>query len=246
MQAENYTDKSIAVFGETKPWAENLKQLGGKFNSSLRGRPGWIFSRTKEIELMQFINQANQGLVQPIPPSYQQQQPYQQRVYQPPTMVPFAATQPAFTPQAAMATLKLGQPPIAQVIMPGGLPQIQPVVLPMKPASPQRMTVLPAQPSIVNYPNMFVGGDGLNYQIIIYTVPVPSTGQRVTVTVGNDNLEYVVSAVQKTSAPFDDILITQVRTELGAEPETSRAIIMNGKWQVHCMQDEHTLTFHAL
>jgi hypothetical protein len=261
MEVAYYTDKSIAVFGETKPWSENLKQLGGKYNPNLQGRPGWIFSRTKENEVLQFVNQANQGLVQPITNPYQQQ-----RVNQPPMMVPFGATKPAFTPQAALTTLKLNQPQttglpqIQPIVMrPTGIiqPTIQPVIQPiiqsviqptvMRPASPQRLAVLPSQPATVNYPNMFIAGDGLNYQIIIYTVPVPTVGQRVTLTVGNDNLEYVVSAVQKTSAPFDDILITQAAAiEPATEPETSRAIIMNGKWQIHCMQDDHSLVFHAL
>lgn len=41
---ENYTDKSFAVFGDTKSHIEKLKSLGGKFNKNLRGQVGWIFS----------------------------------------------------------------------------------------------------------------------------------------------------------------------------------------------------------
>ena len=45
---EDYSEKAIAVFGETKQYAELLKSLGGKFNRNLRGRAGWIFSKKRE------------------------------------------------------------------------------------------------------------------------------------------------------------------------------------------------------
>lgn len=32
---QNYTEKSIAVFGDTKQYKEKLKELGGKFVSGL-------------------------------------------------------------------------------------------------------------------------------------------------------------------------------------------------------------------
>lgn len=50
-----YTEKSFAVFGETKSIKEQLKALGGRFNGRLkRGAeivPGWIFSKKRETEL---------------------------------------------------------------------------------------------------------------------------------------------------------------------------------------------------
>jgi len=242
MQAEYYSEKSIAVFGETKPWAENLKGLGGKFNANLRGHPGWIFQRTKEPELMQFIAQANQGLIQP---TTQTKYPEPRTTFgQMPQMAPFGATTPAMTPQTAMTRLTIAQPTIPQptpILTP-----VSPVTLAPKPLSPKPITVLPPQPTTVAFPNTFMAADGLTYQIIIYTAPVPEVNQRVTLTVGENNLEYIISAIQSTTAPIDDILITQVlpETEAAAEPQTSRAIIMNGKWQIHCMQDAHTLTFH--
>lgn len=258
MQAEYYSDKSIAVFGETKPWAANLRALGGKFNANLKGRPGWIFQRNKEAELMQFIAQAQQGLVQPAAPvPTQTQYPIAT-----PQLAPFGQTQAAMTPQAAMARLTIAQPtltpqvPLPQATVPFpqvALPPIQPLAtVPVptpKPLSPKPTGVLPTQPLTLGFPNMFTAADGLTYQIIIYTAPVPTVGQRVTLTVGENTLNYTVSAVQKQTAPFDDILITQVLpedAEPGTEAPVSRAIIMNGKWQVHCMQDEHTLTFHPL
>lgn len=68
MEAEYYSDKSIAVFGETREWAGNLSALGGRFNKNLEGGPGWVFSRAKEPELMQFIAESKAGLVDPIAP----------------------------------------------------------------------------------------------------------------------------------------------------------------------------------
>lgn len=261
MQAEYYSDKSIAVFGDTKPWAGNLRALGGKFNANLKGRHGWIFQRNKETELMQFIAQAQQGLIQPLPQTNQQtnQQTQTQTPYPiaTPQMVPFGQTQPAMTPQAAMARLTVAQPtiPFPQVqpitsqqapVIP--TPQVGPVTA-IKPLSPKPATVLPAQPLQVGFPNMFTAADGLTYQIIIYTTPVPSMGQRVTLTVGDTNLEYTVTGIQKNTAPFDDILLTQVLpqdVEQGTEAPVSRAIIMNGQWKIYCMQDEHSLQFHPL
>ena len=40
---EKYTEKSVAVFGDTNQYKETLKDLGGKFNCNLKGRAGWIF-----------------------------------------------------------------------------------------------------------------------------------------------------------------------------------------------------------
>lgn len=46
-----YSDKSFAIFGDTKPRAAELAQLGGRFNSYLKvdnvATPGWIFSNRR-------------------------------------------------------------------------------------------------------------------------------------------------------------------------------------------------------
>ena len=47
----DYSEKAIALVGDTKPLADKLKKLGGKFNSKLRCGAGWIFSKKKESEL---------------------------------------------------------------------------------------------------------------------------------------------------------------------------------------------------
>lgn len=247
MQAEYYSDKSIAVFGETKPWAANFKALGGKFNYNLRGRQGWILPRKSEAEIVQFVANANAGLIQPAAetPAYTIQ----------PALVPFGVAQPALTPQAAFNRLQ-AQPvafptAFSQATLPLAQP-IQPTIMmaprPATPTGPRPVTALLAQPVTLNYPNLFTAADGMQYQVVIYTAVKPSLGQRVTLTVGDAILEYTVSTV-KNNAPFDDILVTQILpTDAPAEQEAaqSRAILMNGEWKIHCMQDEHRLTFHPL
>lgn len=47
---ENYSDKSFAIYGETKPHLVWLKNAGGKYNSKLTINeetvPGWIFAKS--------------------------------------------------------------------------------------------------------------------------------------------------------------------------------------------------------
>jgi hypothetical protein len=59
----NYSSKSFAVYGNTEPYEDTLRMLGGKKNRNLKGRPGWIFSNTKYESVMQFINQVQQKTV---------------------------------------------------------------------------------------------------------------------------------------------------------------------------------------
>jgi hypothetical protein len=252
MQAEYYSDKSIAIFGETKPWASDLRGLGGSFNKNLRGRPGWIFPRTKEAELMQFIANANAGMIQPTAPVTTQAQ-----------LVPFGATPMAMSPQAAMARLQIAQPAITQLQIgqpapapqpmitpfvpspsPAPLPTIAPIITPA-PVTPAPTAVLPPQPATVAYPNLFTAADGLTYQIIIYTVPLPTVGQRMTLTINVDPetvVEYTVRSIEKQTPPFDTITIGPVE---GDAPEVSRAVLVNGVWKIEGMQIPHTLTFHS-
>jgi hypothetical protein len=59
---ESYSEKAIAVFGETKPIKDYLLQLNGKFNPSLKGqgdekRAGWIFPKTKQADVQKILDQ---------------------------------------------------------------------------------------------------------------------------------------------------------------------------------------------
>lgn len=51
LQLVDYSEKAIAVIGNTKPISEQLKKIGGRFNSRLSCGAGWIFSKRKESEL---------------------------------------------------------------------------------------------------------------------------------------------------------------------------------------------------
>jgi hypothetical protein len=58
----NYSDKAIAVYGDTKPVKDTLKALGGRFNFRLthpetgNKLAGWIFPKTKTNEVRQALN----------------------------------------------------------------------------------------------------------------------------------------------------------------------------------------------
>jgi len=58
----DYSEKSIVVRGDgTKAHKEELKHLGGKWNSNLtNGAPGWIFSKKNEAKVKQFVKSLNE------------------------------------------------------------------------------------------------------------------------------------------------------------------------------------------
>jgi hypothetical protein len=56
VQVINYSEKAIAVIGDTKEIKEQLKGLGGRFNFRLNCGAGWIFPKTKEDSVMKLIN----------------------------------------------------------------------------------------------------------------------------------------------------------------------------------------------
>lgn len=61
-QIVHYSEKCIALFGDTKPIKEELKALGGRFNNNLRpfGEesrvPGWVFPKKCEEAIKELIN----------------------------------------------------------------------------------------------------------------------------------------------------------------------------------------------
>ena len=56
----HYSEKALAVFGDTKPIKDQLKALGGRFNPALthenEKKAGWIFSKSKEQEVKNLLN----------------------------------------------------------------------------------------------------------------------------------------------------------------------------------------------
>jgi len=61
----NYSEKAIAVFGNTKDIKDHLAGLGGKFNPSLKQNdervPGWVFPTSKKEEVRKIITAFSQG-----------------------------------------------------------------------------------------------------------------------------------------------------------------------------------------
>lgn len=55
-QIINYSEKAIAVVGDTKEIKDSLKAMGGKFNRYLSCGAGWIFSAKKREELEKLLN----------------------------------------------------------------------------------------------------------------------------------------------------------------------------------------------
>ena len=58
----DYSEKAIALFGDTKPIKDALSDLGGRFNSRLthngQKRAGWIFQKAKEAQVRELIGMA--------------------------------------------------------------------------------------------------------------------------------------------------------------------------------------------
>lgn len=53
----DYSDKAIAVIGETKPIKDILSALGGKFNFRLSCGAGWIFPKTKSEQVIKALQE---------------------------------------------------------------------------------------------------------------------------------------------------------------------------------------------
>lgn len=52
----DYSDKCLAVIGDTKPFKSDLKKTGGRFNYGLSCGAGWIFPKKKREELEKYVN----------------------------------------------------------------------------------------------------------------------------------------------------------------------------------------------
>jgi flavodoxin len=63
VQIVEYSDRSIAVFGDTKTIKEELKELGGRFNKYLKHdgetKAGWIFPLKDRADVVELIVKLN-------------------------------------------------------------------------------------------------------------------------------------------------------------------------------------------
>lgn len=66
----NYSEKAIAVFGNTKEIKDHLLSIGGKFNPSLKQNEervaGWIFPSSKREDVKKIITAYSQGSLEPV------------------------------------------------------------------------------------------------------------------------------------------------------------------------------------
>lgn len=58
LQIIDYSEKAVAVIGNTKPVKDILKAAGGRFNFRLTCGAGWIFPKTKLVELQKLLSAA--------------------------------------------------------------------------------------------------------------------------------------------------------------------------------------------
>ena len=56
IQLIDYSEKAIAIVGDTRAIKDTLKTLGGRFNAHLTCGAGWIFSKSKEDSLRAALN----------------------------------------------------------------------------------------------------------------------------------------------------------------------------------------------
>lgn len=56
IQLINYSEKAIAIIGDTRAIKDTLKTLGGRFNAHLTCGAGWIFSKAKEATLREALS----------------------------------------------------------------------------------------------------------------------------------------------------------------------------------------------
>lgn len=59
LQIIDYSDKALAVVGDTRPVKDGLKNLGGRFNSSLSCGAGWVFPKSAERPLREFVERCD-------------------------------------------------------------------------------------------------------------------------------------------------------------------------------------------
>jgi hypothetical protein len=56
MEIEAYTEKSFVLKGDTRMYKDEIKNLGGKWNTLLKCGPAWIFPNTKKENVENWLN----------------------------------------------------------------------------------------------------------------------------------------------------------------------------------------------
>lgn len=214
MEIIAYSDRSIAVIGDTKSIKDELKELGGKFNPNLKTSenprfPGWIFSNKKEQEVRNLIDSVQGGTVNNVNNNVDILDVNND-----------IGTGKTYTRTKFISNTK----PI--VLVPKNITKIVPE------------TQLTTTSNNINYPNNFVASDGVSYQIIIQTCPLPKLDQTVILKFRGTDYEYKVVKFN-VSNPVTDIQLMS----LADNSIIARAVILNGKWQLFATEENHEFTF---
>jgi len=61
---DNYSDKAIIVHGDTQPYKDSIKEIGGKWNFTLKG---WIFHKNKTPIVEELIKKIEEGKIKAVP-----------------------------------------------------------------------------------------------------------------------------------------------------------------------------------
>lgn len=193
------------------------------------------------------------------PPAVQVPNPFARVVNSPPAAVPspFApVTSPSYAlPFVAAPTFKtpeqanvLQQQQSAVSNLFAAVPKSPPVVQPVaRPASPfgappaliAGSTLQAAAPMTVNFPNRFLAANGVQYQIVMYTVPLPQVGQKAQLTDSGNVTDTLT--VKSVNAQGDIVKFESVTTEEGESEYEAR--IINGKWQLMGYLDDFEIAF---
>ena len=66
LECLDYSDRSVAVFGDSRPVKEDFKEIGGRFNRYLKRNkstePGWVFLKEKKDEVIEIIEEYNNSI----------------------------------------------------------------------------------------------------------------------------------------------------------------------------------------
>ena len=62
----DYSEKAIAVIGDTAMYRDKLKELGGRYNPALSCGPGWIFQKKHREPVEAFVKSFGGGKVRQL------------------------------------------------------------------------------------------------------------------------------------------------------------------------------------
>ena len=136
IQIVTYSEKAIKIYGDTKPLKDALRSLGAKYNPYLKGGPGWIASKTKEVEIRAVI-----GNPQPI--TLASVEVVSAPIYAPPTPEPTPEPTPTPTRPTPEPTRPTPTPPKPSAI-----------------TAKELLKVLPVNKSV---PNIWFSGGNMHY-----------------------------------------------------------------------------------